>query len=132
LELVRSKQVLDEERLQRNKKWLEDERVLLKSELGCMSPAMDDRERPGYGTHMADSASQVFEQTKTLAVCQRLRRTLEEVNRALEKMDKGIYRICDRCRGPIDPARLKALPYATLCKACQERLEVVTRPRRKR
>jgi len=121
--------VLDERRMQRNRKWLEDERTRLQSELGSVSTAMDERERPGLGTHMADNATEVFEQARNLAVNQRLRSTLRAVNRALEKMESGTYRICDQCGGPIDPARLKALPYAVLCKSCQERFELATRPR---
>lgn len=118
--------MLDEKRMQRNRKRLEDERARLQAELANMGVMMDERERPGYGTHMADSATEVFEQTKNLAVCQRLRQTLELVNKALDKMDKGIYGLCERCGQPIDPARLKALPYAVLCMSCQARAERAT------
>jgi DnaK suppressor protein len=115
--------------MQRNKKQLQDERARLQKELRSVNTTMDERERPGLGTHMADNATEVFEQARNLAVHQRLRVTLAEVNRALEKMDRGIYRICDHCGGPIDPARLKALPHATLCKSCQSRAELAARPR---
>ena len=121
--------MLDERRMQRNRKRLEEERARLQSEISSVSTAMDERERPGLGTHMADSATEVFEQARNMAVNQRLRRTLEAVNRALEKMDKGTYRVCDQCGGPIDPARLKALPHATHCKSCQARLELAGRSR---
>ena len=115
--------MLDERRLQRNRKWLEDERARLQRELSRMEAVSDERGRPGYGNHMADNATEVFEQAKNLAVCQSLRRTLELVNRALDKMDRGAYGICEKCGEPIDPARLKALPYATLCMSCQARAE---------
>jgi len=111
------------------RKQLEDERSRLQRELITVNTKMDERERPGLGTHMADDATEVFEQTRNLAVHQRLRRTLDDVNRALEKMDNGTYRECDRCGGKIDPARLKALPHATLCKSCQAILESAQRPR---
>ena len=119
--------MLDEKRLRRNRQKLEDERARLQAELlNCTGPMIDEHERPGYGTHMADSATEVFEQAKNLAVRQRLRHTLGLVNRALEKMDKGIYGVCERCGESIDPARLKALPYATLCMSCQARVELET------
>ena len=121
--------MLDERHMQRNKKRLEDERARLQKELCSITAAMDEEERPGMGTHMADSATQVFEQARDLAVCRGLQRTLTQVIRALEKMDNGTYRVCDRCSGPIDPARLKALPHATLCKSCQARAEVALRRR---
>jgi RNA polymerase-binding transcription factor DksA len=78
---------------------------------------------------MADHGSEVFEQAKNVALSESLRITLDSVNRALQKMDLGTYRVCDRCGGPIDPARLKALPYATLCKPCQELMERTPRSR---
>ena len=121
--------MLDERRMQRNRRQLEEERRRLRDELSRMSAAMDDRERPGLGTHMADHGSEVFEQAKNLAVGERLRLTLESVDRALEKMDQGTYAVCDRCGGQIDPARLKALPYATLCKPCQALMERPSRLR---
>lgn len=120
---------LDERRMRRNRRQLEDEREQLRQELTRMSAAMDDRERPGLSTHMADHGSEVFEQAKNLAVRERLRITLDSVNRALQKMDQGTYSVCDRCGGQIDPARLQALPYATLCKPCQALVELAPRPR---
>jgi DnaK suppressor protein len=121
--------VLDEKRLQRNKKWLEDERARLQSGLCRVEEVGEQGERPGLGTHMADTATEVFEQAKNLAVCQRLRNTLELINRALEKMDKGGYGLCENCGQLIDPARLKVLPYATLCMSCQAHLEQSSRSR---
>jgi DnaK suppressor protein len=115
--------------MQRNRKRLEEDRDRLREELARLSAAMDDRERPGLSTHMADHGSEVFEQAKNLAVGEQLRTTLEAVNRALEKMDEGTYTVCDRCGGRIDPARLKALPHAILCKPCQALLERTPRLR---
>ena len=121
--------MLDAQRMLRNRMRLQEEQARLQSELGQLNMRMDEQERPGYGTHMADDASDVFEQAKNLAVHQRLRQTLQAVQRALEKMDLGTYTVCDRCGQQIDPARLKALPYATFCKACQTLLELAGRSR---
>jgi DnaK suppressor protein len=121
--------VLDEKRMQRNRTRLEEERARLQSELSGTESAMDQSERPGLGTHMADNASEVFEQAKNLAVHTSLHRTLELVEKALQKMDKGVYGCCERCGKPIDPARLKALPYAELCMTCQARAEQGIRTR---
>lgn len=115
--------MLDAKRMERNRKWLEEQRARLQSQLGSMALSMDENDRPGYSTHMAEQASEVFEQAKSLAVRRQLLRTLDEVNRALEKMDKGIYGLCDVCGQPIDPARLKASPHALLCMTCQARAE---------
>ena len=119
--------MLDAKRMERNRKRLEEQRTRLQSELGSMASTMEEGERPGYSTHMADQASEVFERAKNLAVCQQLQHTLEEVSRALEKMDKGIYGVCEKCGTAIDPARLKALPHAMLCITSQAHSEQAKR-----
>lgn len=46
---------------------------------------------------------------------------LEEANQiraALRRMDQGTYGSCANCGADINPARLKALPTATLCMNC--------------
>lgn len=50
-------------------------------------------------------------------------RQLEEIDRALADMDAGRYGICRDCGKAIPKARLKILPFATRCVACQGRLE---------
>jgi DnaK suppressor protein len=84
---------------------------------------IESQESLGYGNHMADDATEAFEQAKDLAIRQNAERLLEQVTRALERLKDGTYGTCEKCHDPIDPARLEALPYATLCLRCQQRLE---------
>lgn len=76
----------------------------------------------GYGNHMADDASEAFEQAKELALHRNAEELLLKVKQALTRFDQGTYGICESCETDIDPARLQALPYATLCLRCQQRL----------
>jgi RNA polymerase-binding transcription factor DksA len=48
---------------------------------------------------------------------------LGQVNQALARLDAGEYGECTSCGEPIADARLKALPYATLCIQCAEEAE---------
>jgi DnaK suppressor protein len=80
-------------------------------------------ENLGYGNHMADDATEAFEQAKDMALLQNAERLLEQVRDALGRLDDGTYGKCESCREAIDPARLEALPYLTLCLRCQQRLE---------
>ena len=48
---------------------------------------------------------------------------LDQVNQALARLDAGDYGLCADCEEPIAEARLKALPYATLCIQCAEEAE---------
>ena len=59
------------------------------------------------------------ERERDLALSAQARAAVDEIDRALAKMDVGTYGICERCGNPIPKARLKALPYASLCVACK-------------
>ena len=100
---------------------LEAERERLLNELSQTNVV--ERENLGYGNHMADDATEAFEQAKNLALRQNLERLLDQVEGALGRFEAGTYGLCERCGKEIDPARLKALPYATLCLSCQQRRE---------
>jgi DnaK suppressor protein len=43
-----------------------------------------------------------------------------EARAALQRIQEGIYGICQECDEPIGTARLAALPWAALCIRCQE------------
>src|SRR5437588_2981910 len=47
------------------------------------------------------------------------RATIEDVDRALAKIDDGSYGRCDDCGEEIDRSRLEALPAARLCLDCK-------------
>lgn len=49
--------------------------------------------------------------------------TLRRIDEALVRLEEGSYGICASCDGTIAEARLQALPFATLCRDCQEREE---------
>ncbi len=73
------------------------------------------QDHPTTGNHMADDATDVAEQAKTLALRTHLEGMLKEVDRALVRIDKGTYGLCERCGKPIGEERLKVMPWATLC-----------------
>ncbi len=63
-----------------------------------------------------------FGQRKS-ALLDRLEEQLDHVNDALGRLDDGTYGQCTNCGKEIAPGRLKAMPQASLCIECQERLE---------
>lgn len=46
--------------------------------------------------------------------------TLQRIDEALLRLEGGTYGICAGCEDPIAEARLRAVPFATLCRSCQE------------
>jgi len=99
--------------------FLEDERTRLEALIAQMDA--EGGVNLGYGNHMADDATEAYEQAKELALHQNAKQLLDQVTDALERFEEGTYGVCTRCGTEIDPARLKALPYVTLCLHCQTR-----------
>src|SRR4030095_11413943 len=53
--------------------------------------------------------------TNGFAEATELRRLLQEVDAALQRMDHGTYGLCDVCHEPVESERLIANPLARLC-----------------
>jgi DnaK suppressor protein len=49
---------------------------------------------------------------------------LDEIAAALRRLASGTYGLCESCREPIALARLRAVPAARFCMACQGAQEV--------
>jgi DnaK suppressor protein len=49
--------------------------------------------------------------------------TLTRIDEALLRLDAGEYGSCSECAAEISERRLRALPFAVRCKACEERRE---------
>ena len=101
---------------------LENERKHLTEQLEQLEadaqPTEERREGSPFGKR-EEEATESFELEKRLALEKQTRDQLAEVDHALAKFEKGTYGKCDICDKPIDPARLEALPHATLCLTCK-------------
>jgi DnaK suppressor protein len=101
---------------------LESERKRLTEELEQLKVNArlggERREGSPFGKR-EEEATESFELEKRLALEKRIRDQLADVEYALNKFKQGTYGLCDSCGQPIDPARLEALPQATLCLKCK-------------
>ncbi len=77
------------------------------------NPLKESRDEGDFGQGTLDMEIEI-------SSLESLQNILQLVERALKKIEKGTYGICEKCRRPIDKARLEALPYATLCMECQK------------
>jgi len=68
-------------------------------------------------------ASVLFGHEQVVVLEERLKNDLHEIEAALQKIKKGTYGICERCKKPIDPARLSAKPQALYCLKCEQAIE---------
>ena len=101
---------------------LESEQKRLLEELEQLKanvrPSEERREGSPFGKR-EEEATESFELEKRLALEKQTRDHLNEVEHALQKFEEGTYGMCDVCGQPIDPARLEALPQASLCLSCK-------------
>ena len=75
-------------------------------------------------THMADIGTDNFEREFTLTLMESKDRTLEQIEEALERMEDGVYGVCEMCDAKISKTRLNAIPYSVLCVRCAARIEL--------
>jgi DnaK suppressor protein len=61
------------------------------------------------------------------ALMQMKAETLSKIATALRRLEEGAYGSCLECGGDIPEARLRALPFAVRCKACEEAMESASR-----
>jgi DnaK suppressor protein len=99
-----------------------EERARLQKDLEQNLPVVST-EHVGYGTHQADDASDVFEQTRNATLQSQLEWLLGEVEYALAKFEHGTYGTCEACGQEIAYPRLEALPTARFCMNDQQKME---------
>jgi DnaK suppressor protein len=58
-----------------------------------------------------------------LALIQMRAETVVRIDEALVRLDAGVYGLCVECDEEISEPRLRALPFAVRCTACEERRE---------
>jgi RNA polymerase-binding transcription factor DksA len=73
--------------------------------------------------HMADLGTENYDQEFTLGLIENEQGTLEMINEALDRVERGTFGQCGDCGEPIAKARLQAIPYARHCIRCARKLE---------
>ncbi len=82
-------------------------------------------------THIAELGTQTYEQDFSLRVVESDQEVLDEIHAALQRIEDGTYGACERCleegktssKALIPKTRLKAIPYARNCVACERKRE---------
>ncbi len=106
-------------------KKLEEEREHALAELMRLREALKSEVDPDADEGDPD----LVEREKVMALVNGLERKLESIEYALRQAKEGTYGVCEHCGEPIDPARLEAVPEATLCVSCKSIVERQSRMR---
>lgn len=68
-----------------------------------------------YDNHPADTATDLYEREKDIALLEHAEKEIKDINHALTNIENGTYGKCEQCGKEIPVERLKALPTATHC-----------------
>lgn len=91
---------------------LEQERDLLRAKVHELDAKEDDL---SYDDNFADSAQVAAERGENKVLYDQLRRDLDDIEKALERMDSGAYGTCEVCGDTIGPDRLEVMPATRFC-----------------
>jgi len=90
---------------------------------GTASDVKKPDDARGSSQHHADEGTDDFGRTISIEVTSRELDIIKQIDRALEKIEEGTYGLCDMSGDPIPMKRLEAIPYATMTRDAQEKLE---------
>ncbi len=91
---------------------LEQERDLLRTKVHELDSREDDL---SYDDNFADSAQVAAERGENKVLYDQLRRDLDDIEKALERMDSGAYGTCEVCGATIGSDRLEVMPATSFC-----------------
>jgi len=116
--VARKKVVVDQERYRVLKEMLEERRQEIQQKLKTLRETL-----PAETSDVRDAEEQSvddFVQEVDFTLMQMKSQTLAKIDEAILRLEAGTYGLCTECDSEIAEARLKALPFAALCRNCQE------------
>ena len=98
----------------RERRRLEEELAEAYEELALIQLKLEDKGDFGLG----EGASTAYEWEMNLSLRQSAEAKISSIKAAINRLERGLYGICQVCGQPIDPDRLEILPDTTLCVTC--------------
>jgi RNA polymerase-binding transcription factor len=96
-----------------------ERKAALESELGVLTETpRDPMGAVSFGKRIGEGTNQAVERIAQTSAARSLWAKLQDVQRALAKIDADTYGTCDGCGGPIEPERLETIAWATRCVRC--------------
>lgn len=96
-------------RLEQVRETFDDEHLSEESETESLA------ELSAMGQHQADLGTETFEREKDLSILEEVQAELADVDRAIQRLDDGLYGRCEACGVAIPDDRLEAMPATRLC-----------------
>ncbi|HEY3122102.1 MAG TPA: TraR/DksA C4-type zinc finger protein [Vicinamibacteria bacterium] len=119
--MTRKQAATDRDRYQILKQMLVERRREIQEKLRSLRETLPETAR-----EVRDAEEQSvddFVQHMDFALMEMKSETLRRIDAALQRLEEGTYGTCTECGTEISEARLRALPFAILCRQCQEEEE---------
>ena len=131
--LVKRVEAMPDQRYARLKEMLEDHQRRLQRSLSVRLNEVRAHNHDGKvveALDAADASASDLEQAFGIALVELASQSLSQVEQALARLERGGYGLCVDCSESITGKRLRAVPFAARCRACEERHEIGRRARR--
>jgi DnaK suppressor protein len=80
-------------------------------------------EQPAYSLHMADAGTDTYDRDFALSIATSEQESLYEIDQAINRIQDGSYGSCELTGKPIEPERLKAVPWTRFSAGAEKELE---------
>jgi len=94
----------------------------LREKMGHLSQEALD-ETPNFSEHMADAGTDSFDRDFALGLLASEQDAVNEIDRALRRIESGTYGVCEVTGKPIPRSRLEAIPWTRFSFEAQRKLE---------
>ena len=98
-----------------------DRKAELQLELDRLTAPPTSGAAVSFGKRVGDGTTEAVERLSTTATARSITHSIEDIDRALAKLDDGTYGRCDVCGKEIGATRMEALPAASRCVVCAGR-----------
>lgn len=126
--MARKTRTTNRERYRLLKAMLEERRLEVKDKLRSLRETLPLE--AGAVRDIEEQSVDDFVTEVDMALMQMKSETLNKIDQAIARLEDGTYGLCQECDREILAARLKALPFAPLCRDCQEDTESTVRAAR--
>jgi len=99
--------------------------VLIKRRARLLSALKTRKNEKGDARHGddIDQAESAYEQEMSYIFRGRESDEIKAIDEALDRIERGLYGICEMCGEMIGMKRLEAMPFVKYCVNCQEKIE---------
>ena len=119
---LEQKKALDKRTLERLKKILLKEREKIMGDVKHIYESTQEVGQDGI-QDIGDEAANIYNKQILLTLNENERMRLMDVDESLDRIENGMYGICEECGEPIGLKRLEVKPVAKYCVPCLTKIE---------